>query len=81
MPVDKRKLKGKEPLPLLEVRGVQTYYYTDFGVVKAVDGVSFRVRRGEKVAIIGESGAGKSQTGMSILRLIPSPPGRIVGGR
>lgn len=80
MPVDKRKLKGKEPLPLLEVRGVQTYYYTDFGVVKAVDGVSFSVRRGEKVAIIGESGAGKSQTGMSILRLIPSPPGRIVGG-
>ena len=55
------------------------YYYTNYGVA-AVDGVSFSVKRGEKVAIIGESGAGKSQTGMSIIRLIQSPPGSIDSG-
>lgn len=65
---------------LLEVRDLRTYYYTNYGVVKAVDGVSFSVKRGEKVAIIGESGAGKSQTGMSIIRLIQSPPGSIDSG-
>ncbi|MGI6626728.1 MAG: ABC transporter ATP-binding protein [Limnochordia bacterium] len=66
---------------LLEVKDLRTYYHTDFGIVKAVDGVSFSLQRGEKVAIIGESGAGKSQTGMTILNLIESPPGKIESGQ
>ncbi len=65
---------------LLEVRDLKTYFFTDAGVVKSVDGVSFKVGRGETLALVGESGCGKSVTSLSIMRLIPSPPGRIVGG-
>ena len=65
---------------LLEVEGLQTYFYTRQGIVKAVDGVSFSLERGETLAIVGESGCGKSITALSLLRLIPDPPGRIVGG-
>jgi peptide/nickel transport system ATP-binding protein/oligopeptide transport system ATP-binding protein len=64
----------------LEVRDLKTHFFTDDGVVKAVDGVSFEVRTGETLGIVGESGCGKSVTSLSILRLIPSPPGRIVAG-
>ena len=67
--------------PLLEVDGLKTWFYTRDGIVRAVDGVSFAVHPGETLAIVGESGCGKSVTSLSILRLIPSPPGRIVGGR
>ena len=67
--------------PLLEVDGLKTYFYTRDGVVRAVDGLSFTVAAGETLAIVGESGCGKSVTSLSILRLIASPPGRIVGGR
>ncbi len=65
---------------LLEIRGLQTYFFTEDGVVKAVDGVDFDVRRGEIFGLVGESGCGKSVTAMSILRLIESP-GQITGGR
>jgi peptide/nickel transport system ATP-binding protein len=67
--------------PLLEVEDLKTYFFTRDGVVRAVDGVSFSVERGETLAIVGESGCGKSVTSLSILRLIASPPGRTVGGR
>jgi peptide/nickel transport system ATP-binding protein/oligopeptide transport system ATP-binding protein len=66
--------------PVLSVRDLQTHFFLDEGVVKAVDGVSFDVHPGQTVGIVGESGCGKSVTALSILRLVPSPPGRIVGG-
>src|ERR1700716_1097174 len=65
---------------LLEVKGLKTYCFTRDGVVRAVDGVSFSVVRGETLAIVGEAGCGKSVTSLSILRLIASPPGRTVEG-
>lgn len=67
--------------PLLEVRDLRTHFKTQDGVVKAVDGVSFHVNRGETLGIVGESGCGKSVTSLSIMRLIPSPPGKIVSGQ
>ena len=66
--------------PLLEVRNLRTEFRTGAGVVRAVDGISYTVDAGETVAIVGESGSGKSVGALSILRLIPEPPGRIVGG-
>jgi peptide/nickel transport system ATP-binding protein len=65
---------------LLEVDSLRTWFFTRDGVVRAVDGVSFHVMPGETLAIVGESGCGKSVTALSILRLVPSPPGRIVDG-
>jgi peptide/nickel transport system ATP-binding protein len=64
----------------LEVEGLTTWFYTRRGIVKAVDNVSFHVRKGETLAIVGESGCGKSITALSVIRLIPTPPGRIVSG-
>ncbi|HKZ01144.1 MAG TPA: ABC transporter ATP-binding protein [Pyrinomonadaceae bacterium] len=65
---------------LLEVRDLRTYFNTEDGIVKAVDGISFELKRGETLGIVGESGSGKSVTNLSIIRLIPDPPGRIVSG-
>ncbi|HXP06781.1 MAG TPA: ABC transporter ATP-binding protein [Stellaceae bacterium] len=66
--------------PLLEVRNLRTEFRTGAGIVRAVDGISYSVDPGETVAVVGESGSGKSVGALSILRLIPSPPGRIVSG-
>src|SRR5256886_3429529 len=66
-------------MALLEVDNLQTHFRTPDGVNRAVDGISFAVERGETVAIVGESGCGKSVTANSILRLVPQPPGKIAG--
>lgn len=66
--------------PILKINDLRVYFDTDDGLVKAVDGVDLEMMRGTTLAIVGESGCGKSVTCMSILRLIPSPPGRVAGG-
>lgn len=65
---------------LLEVKNLKTYFYTDEGVVKSVDDVSFDVEKGKTLGIVGESGCGKSITSLSIMQLVETPPGKIVGG-
>ncbi|HET6369547.1 MAG TPA: ABC transporter ATP-binding protein, partial [Nitrospiria bacterium] len=67
-------------VPLLRVRNLRTYFDGSGGMVRAVDGVDFEVDRGKVLGIVGESGCGKSVTALSVLRLIPNPPGRIVSG-
>lgn len=71
---------GRRGTELLRVEGLKTYFFTEEGVVQAVDGVDFVLRRGETLGIVGESGSGKSVTSLSIMRLV-SPPGRIVEGK
>jgi oligopeptide/dipeptide ABC transporter ATP-binding protein len=66
--------------PLLSVKNLKTYFYTDEGVVKAVDGLSYDLHKGETLGIVGESGCGKSVHALSVMRLIPSPPGKVVAG-
>jgi oligopeptide/dipeptide ABC transporter ATP-binding protein len=65
---------------VLEVRNLQTHFFNRRGILKAVDGVSFQLRRGETLGLVGESGCGKSMTALSLLRLVPRPAARIVGG-
>jgi len=72
------KAKGDDTV--LDVKNLQTVFFTNSGLFRAVDDVSFSVRRGETLAIVGESGCGKSVSALSIMRLVPDPPGRIVGG-
>jgi peptide/nickel transport system ATP-binding protein len=69
-----------ESAPLLRVENLQTFFYTRHGMVRAVDGVSFALKPHETLAIVGESGCGKSVMALSLMRLVPDPPGRIVGG-
>src|SRR5687767_15672028 len=65
---------------LLDVKNLKTYFFTDEGVVRAVDGVDLYINKGETLGVVGESGCGKSVTALSIMRLIPQPPGRITEG-
>jgi ABC-type dipeptide/oligopeptide/nickel transport system ATPase component len=65
---------------LLEVTDLSTHFFTHAGVVKAVNGVSFTLNRGETLSIVGESGSGKTVAALSLMRLVPDPPGKIVAG-
>src|SRR5512133_2033617 len=66
---------------LIEVKDLKTYFFLHEGTVKAIDGVSFDIREGRSLGVIGESGCGKSVTAQSLMRIVPSPPGREVGGK
>ena len=68
-------------MPLIDVQNLQTHFFTEDGVVQAVDRVSFQIEPGQKIGLVGESGCGKSVTALSIMRLIPDPPGKIVNGK
>ncbi|MEM7536704.1 MAG: ABC transporter ATP-binding protein [Chloroflexota bacterium] len=72
--------QNQTPEPILEIKNLQTHFKLDTGTIRAVDGVTLTMERGKTLGVIGESGCGKSVTAHSILRLIPSPPGQIVGG-
>ena len=78
--MDHASMPAAANVPVLEVSGLKTLFFTRQGVVTAVNDVSFSVGRGETLAVVGESGCGKSMTALSIMRLIPNPPGRIVAG-
>jgi len=66
---------------LLDVKNLKTYFFTDEGIVRAVDGVDLYIEKGETLGVVGESGCGKSVTALSIMKLIPSPPGKIIEGK
>jgi peptide/nickel transport system ATP-binding protein len=77
------EVPAREPLqePLLDIRGLKTYFKTDEGMVHAVDGVDLSIGQGETLCVVGESGSGKTVTALSVLKLIAMPPGQIVGGQ
>ncbi|HEY6334683.1 MAG TPA: ABC transporter ATP-binding protein [Alphaproteobacteria bacterium] len=79
-PLERREMRGTPAAPLLEVRNLKTYFRTDEGEHRAVDGVSFSVATGRTLGIVGESGCGKSVTSLTIMGLVPCPPGRIADG-
>jgi oligopeptide transport system ATP-binding protein len=67
-------------MTLLQVKNLATYFFTPAGIVRAVDGISYDLEEGETMGLVGESGSGKSVSALSIMRLVPEPPGRIVSG-
>ena len=69
-----------KPDVLVELKNLRTHFFTDMGVARSVDGVSYKVRKGQTLGVVGESGCGKSVTALSIMGLIPQPPGKIVEG-
>ena len=73
--------KPDQPEVLVELKNLRTHFFTDMGVAKSVDGISYSVRKGQTLGVVGESGCGKSVTALSIMGLIPQPPGKIVGGQ
>jgi oligopeptide/dipeptide ABC transporter ATP-binding protein len=73
-------LELKNETPLLELKSLQTHFFSDEGTARAVDGVSYKILPGETLGVVGESGSGKSVTALSVMQLIPQPPGKIVGG-
>src|SRR5439155_8255101 len=73
--------RGAPRMALLEVNDLKTQFFTRDGVVRAVDGVTFHLDAGETLGLVGESGCGKSVTALSLMRLIPQPPGKIVNGQ
>lgn len=73
-------MAGTNKMPILDIRGLQTQFETSMGTVHAVDGIDLSLRQGEALGLVGESGSGKTAMALSIMRLIPQPPGRIVGG-
>jgi peptide/nickel transport system ATP-binding protein len=81
MIVEEENLKKIENYPYLSVEGLVTQFFTSGGIVKALDGVSFNIKKGEVMGLVGESGCGKSVTATSVMDLIPDPPGRIVKGK
>jgi ABC-type dipeptide/oligopeptide/nickel transport system ATPase component len=66
---------------MLSVQDLKVYFFSDDRVARAVDGVSYEVRKGETACLVGESGCGKTVSAMSIMRILPIPPGRVMGGR
>ena len=81
VPLPSRSAGGVDPRrPLLEVRDLRTYFHVMDGTVRAVDGVSFSIKRGETLGVVGESGCGKSVTALSIMRLLDMPPAEIASG-
>jgi len=76
-----RSVIGQDSAPLLEIDNLHTYFDTLVGTVKSVNGVSYTVRSGETLGVVGESGCGKSVTALSVMRLVPTPPGRYAGGQ
>ncbi|HYC64823.1 MAG TPA: ABC transporter ATP-binding protein, partial [Reyranellaceae bacterium] len=73
-------MAARPPETVLQIEDLQTHFFTPVGTVRAVDGVSYSLKSGETLGVVGESGCGKSVTALSILRLVANPPGRIVGG-
>ena len=80
VPESEYKTKMKDPENVLEIDDLNTYFFTDIGTVKAVDGVSFEVPKGKTVGVVGESGCGKSVTALSIMQLVQRPQGQVVKG-
>ena len=72
---------GVQRPPLLEVQGLRTWFHTDEGIAKAVDGVTYTVAKGQTLGVVGESGCGKSVTALSVMQLVPQPAGRFEGGK